>query len=281
MITIRNHSELPRLIDQDLGKIFFRKGQWTVRRKGDSWIYLNYANEEIRGDKAKGEGKARNGTLQKVAVFSADHLRVRVYGRSHEEEQKMDSARAYDDWLFLTQTALSQVLANRDGCFLHSSGVTLGEKGILFLGHSGAGKSTLRKMMLSYGKATTLCDDRNAVRCWPEGYRVHGVWANKDLSDVSISSPPLSAIMFVEQAKENMIVPLTDRMEVMKRLLPCLIRPVESVEWWEKSLSLVGKMAAEVPCFMVRFDLSGEIVEQLEDFCLGNGTGAEKKWAAT
>jgi hypothetical protein len=87
--------------------------------------------------------------------------------------------------------------------------------------------------------------------------------------------------MFVEQAKENRIIPLPDRMEVMKRLLPCVIRPVENAEWWEKSLSLVGKMAAEIPCFRVRFDLSGEIVVQLEDFCLGNGTGAEKRWAAT
>jgi len=106
------------------------------------------------------------------------------------------------------------------------------------------------------------------------------VWANKDLSDVSVASPPLFAIMFVEQAKENRIIPLPDRMEVMKRLLPCVIRPVENAEWWEKSLSLVGKMAAEIPSSGYAY-LSGEIVVQLEDFCLGNGTGAEKRWAAT
>jgi MoaA/NifB/PqqE/SkfB family radical SAM enzyme len=48
MIAIRKHSELPYLADQDLGEIIFRKGQWTVRRKEDSWIYLNYAKEKMR-----------------------------------------------------------------------------------------------------------------------------------------------------------------------------------------------------------------------------------------
>jgi energy-coupling factor transporter ATP-binding protein EcfA2 len=168
------------------------------------------------------------------------------------------------------------VLANRQGCFLHSSGVVLGESGILFLGHSGAGKSTLRKMILSYGKTATLCDDRNVVQRWPEGYRVHGIWANKDLSDVSSASPLLCAIMFVEQAKENEIIPLTDRMEVIGRLLSCLIRPVEDADWWDRSLSLVKEMASEVPCFRIRFDLSGEIVEQLKYFCLDKDVGAEK-----
>jgi len=144
MIAMQKHSELPNLADQDLGKIFFRKGQWSVRRKGDCWIYLNYTKEEMGGDKRTEKGRARNETLQKVAVFSADHTRIRVYGRSPKEEQDNDSEQAYNDWIFLTQTALSQVLAHRQGCFLHSSGVAFGEKGILFLGHSGAGKSTMK-----------------------------------------------------------------------------------------------------------------------------------------
>jgi hypothetical protein len=198
---------------------------------------------------------------------------VKVYGKSPDKEQ--DPNRAYNDWIYITQTALSRVLAGRQGCFLHSSGVILGESGILFLGHSGAGKSTLRKLILSHSDTATLCDDRNVVRRWPEGYRVHGVWANKDLSDVSAASPFLRAIMFVDQAKKNEIIAMTDYKEVIGRLLSCVIRPVESADWWDRSLCLVKEMASEVPCFRIRFDLSGDIVDLLRYFCL-EGEDAEK-----
>jgi hypothetical protein len=74
-------------------------------------------------------------------------------------------------------------------------------------------------------------------------------------------------MMFVEQADENRVIPLEDKMEIIKRLLPRVIRPVESAEWWYRSLALVGELAKEVPCYRVRCDLSGHIVGIVEDIC--------------
>ena len=48
--------------------------------------------------------------------------------------------------------------------------------------------------------------------------------------------------MFLEQAKENLIIPLEDRFEMVQKLLPYVIRPVESKEWWSKTLSTVDEI---------------------------------------
>ena len=251
MISVRYHSDLPYLEGQDLGEIVFQRGGWVVRRKGNSWIYLS---------------SLKDGGVRRIAVFNQDHTRVRIYdgsdGNGHE-----DLSQLHNDQIFLAQMALAQVLAERGGCFLHSSGVILLGKGVLFVGHSGAGKSTLRKMIISQDGAETLCDDINVVRRWPEGYRVHGIWADKELSDVSAATVPLGGIMFLEQAEENRIIPLDSRKEVVKRLLPCVIRPIESKEWWDTSLALVGEMAREIPSYRLRFDLSGKIAGMVVDIC--------------
>jgi MoaA/NifB/PqqE/SkfB family radical SAM enzyme len=257
MITIRQHSELPHLDGKDLGEVVCQKGGWTIRRKGTSWIYLFSPRQGVKG--------------RKIAVFNQDHTSVRLYSNGSMEMGQTDRASLYSDQIALIQTALAQVLAGRQGCFLHSSGVVFGGKGVLFVGHSGVGKSTLKEMILSRTKADSLCEDRNIVRRWPDGSWVYGTWANKDLPEVSATSAPLGAIMFVEQTEENRITPLEDRLEVVKRLIPCMIRPFETKEWWDNALTLLGNIAREVPCYRLGFDLSGEIVSMVESVCFGQG----------
>ncbi len=251
MISIRLYPELPYLSGRDLGDLVYQRGGWKVRRKDGFWIYTKCPNG--------------GGEISSIATFSRDHTRVRIYGNVLEQAGSDDCSLQHDDLIFLTQTSLAHVLARRNGCFLHSSGVILSGKGILFLGRSGAGKSTLRRMILSMPGASSLCDDRNVVRKWPDGYSVHGTWANKSLKDVSAASLPLGAMMFVEQADENRIIPMEDRKEIIRRLLPRVIRPVESAEWWKGSLALVDDLAKDVPCYRVRCDLSGRIAGMVGD----------------
>ena len=47
------------------------------------------------------------------------------------------------------------------------------------------------------GQAAILCDDRNIVRRWKNGWRVHGTWSHGDVAEVSPASAPLRAIMFL------------------------------------------------------------------------------------
>ena len=81
--------------------------------------------------------------------------------------------------------------------------VILNGQGLIFVGHSEAGKSTTAAMLKNVGvgaglvpalegdhkgsplQVEILCDDRNIVRRWEEGWRVHGTWSHGDVPEVS------------------------------------------------------------------------------------------------
>jgi hypothetical protein len=91
-----------------------------------------------------------------------------------------------------------------------------------------------------------------------------------DVPEVSPNSAPLHAIFFLEQSKENQIIPLTAKKEIFKRLVACLIKPFVTADWWDKTLDLIEQMAKEVPCYVMRFDKSGEIVGEIKRL-IGSG----------
>ena len=158
---------------------------------------------------------------------------------------------------------------------------------MLFVGHSEAGKSTITRLLIQHchserseespassdealrtaqthrGAVEILCDDRNIVRRMDDGWRAYGTWSHGDVPLVSANDAPLRAICFIEKANENTLTPLTDRKEIRWRLLACVIKPFVTVDWWTKTLDLIEQMVGEVPCYVMRFDKSGEIVGEL------------------
>lgn len=250
-IIIRHHFSLPNLDGRNLGEEVYRKPPWAIYRKGNSWIYVGIS--PTAGDKH----------IHRVVVFNHDYTRARIY---NEREETFRKGGLHSLTLFPTdQILLAQVLADREGCYLHSSGVVLEGKGLLFVGHSEAGKSTMATLLKD--KAEVLCDDRIIVRRWPEGFRIYGTWSHGEVQEVSAGSAPLRSILFLEKAQENRLIPLDDKQEVIRKLLACLIKPFATADWWDKILSLVEKMAREVPCYTLHFDKSGRVVEVLNDLC--------------
>ena len=160
------------------------------------------------------------------------------------------------------EIALAMEAAHSSPRILHAGGVILEGKGLLLVGNSGAGKSTSVSMLADH--AEILSDDRVIVRRWPDGFKAHGSWSYGQVPIVSASSVPLQAILFLEQARENRLVPIDERMDAIKRLLSCLIRPLVTADWWDKELSLVHSIACAVPCYVLRFDRSGGMVELLK-----------------
>jgi MoaA/NifB/PqqE/SkfB family radical SAM enzyme len=249
MITIRHHFGLPDLSGRDLGRQIYRKPPWAVYRKGNSWIYLGISPND---DDPK---------LHRVATFSEDHSRGRIY---NDREDVFLKGGLHSLTLFPTdQILLSRVLAEREACFMHSAGMILKGKGLLFVGHSEAGKSTTVKMMMD--RAEILCDDRNIVRRWPEGFRVHGSWSHGEVPLVSASSAPLHAIFFLKKSDHNRITPITKRIDIIQRLMACIIKPVVTADWWQKMITLLQDIAKEVPCYEMEFDRSGGIVPEIEE----------------
>jgi radical SAM protein with 4Fe4S-binding SPASM domain len=264
-ISIRHHFSLPDLEARDLGKEVYRKPPWAIYKKGDSWIYLGIS--PVQGDKH----------LHRVAVFSDDHTRAKIY--NPEAKWFLKGSLHSLTLLPTDQILLARILADREGCLLHGCGVNLNGKGLLFVGHSSAGKSTMAAMLK--GKAEILCDDRMIIRRQPltanrspltanrephSGFRIYGTWSHGDVPDVSANPAPLNAILFLEKAGENQLIPINDKKETAKRLLDCLIRPLVTIEWWEKELRLIEKIVEEVPCYTLRFEISGRIAGVLEDY---------------
>jgi MoaA/NifB/PqqE/SkfB family radical SAM enzyme len=247
-VTIRHHFSLPQLQGRDLGQVVYDKIPWRIHRKGDAWIYLC------------GMSSPEAESAYQVAVFSRDYRHARIHHRDDASFRRggMNSLTYFST----DQILLGQLLADRQGCYLHSSGVSLHGEGLLFTGHSEAGKSTMMKMMKS--TAEWLSDDRMIVRRWPDGFRIHGSWSHGEIRQVSPASAPLAAILFLNKAQENRLELVSDRRAIAHRLLACVIKPLMTGDWWNKTMTLVERIVAEVPCYILHFDKSGAVVSVLD-----------------
>lgn len=256
-IVISHHFYQPDLDFQDLGDIVYRRVPMVVYKKGNLWIYLIFIN--------KIEGKISKNDIHQLAILDPEQKKLTIYTNGDKVFRKgnLDQITMFPS----DQIFLSHILADRDGFYIHSSGAILKDKGFLFVGHSGAGKTTIAEMLKDRAKAEILCEDRVIVRKWPEGFKIHGTWnrrLNGGLRDVSANSAKLRATMFLKQAPDNRLVTPENKVEVTRRLLACLVKPLVSAEWWNKMLSLVEEIAGEVPCYILEFDKSGRVVDLLE-----------------
>jgi hypothetical protein len=285
-ITISHHFFLPNLNGWNIGEVLYRKAPWVVYRDGPSWIYMGISGQWVgaitdlwfriwyrlcpfRAASPRNEQPAIHAPLflakvkqvHLLALANHEHTKVRIY---HKSEKPFRRGNLYSLTLFPTdQVVLAQVLARREACYIHASGVILDGRGLLFVGHAEAGKTTMATMLKE--EAEILCDDRMIVRRWRDGFKIHGTWSHGDVSDVSASSAPLKAILFLEQAQENRVIRIDDRQEAIRRLLACLIKPLVTADWWDQMLTLVDRIAHEVPCYRLRFDKSGAAVSLLKD----------------
>lgn len=240
----RHHFSLPNIDDWSLGKLVYQRLPWNIYRNEDSWVYVGILPDEL------------DNKIWKVAVFNDDHTKGEIYSPHDKVILHMLTSFPSD------QIVIARMLANKDACYLHSSGMIIDGAGLVFVGHADAGKSTMLKLL--NGKGEILCDDRIIVRKHPDGFKAHGSWSHGEITIVSSNSAPLKAIIFLEQSKENRLIPLYDKREIMSRLLACLVKPVLTPDWWEKMMDLVAKMVNEIPFYTAKFDKSGRIVDPIK-----------------
>ena len=249
VIALRHHFSLPEIEGKNLGREVYRKPPWAIYQNGDSWVYLGIS--PIETDKQ----------LYRIVTANANHTRLTIYNDKAENFLK---GSLHSLTLFPTdQILLARILADRQGCYLHSCGVIFRGKGLLFAGHSEAGKSTLATILK--GKAEILCDDRIIIRDSASGFKIYGTWSHGDVPDVSANSAPLEAIMFLKKAGRNRLIRLEDKKEIVRMILACLIRPFITAEWWEKTLVFIENLSREIPCYVLEFDKSGGVIKALEE----------------
>ena len=247
-IVINHHFSLPDKDRLNLGKEIYRKSPWVIYRRGNSWIYAGILPTSEDDD------------FYRIVVFNNDHTTAEIYNKDAEIFQK---GNLHSLAMFPTdQVIVARILADREAFYMHSGGVSLDNKGLVFVGHSEAGKSTMMKKLK--GRAEILCDDRIIIRRWPEGFKIHGTWSHGELPDISSASAPLKAVLFLEKSEENTLIPVEDKKDSINRLVACVIKPFVTADWWVKVLDTIGKLVDEVPCYIVRSDKSNQIVSLLE-----------------
>jgi radical SAM protein with 4Fe4S-binding SPASM domain len=255
---IDHHFTIPEFYEEALGIEKYRKIPWAIYQKENSWIYLSISDS------------ASNRDLYKFARFTSDYSKADIYSINEDvfSRGNLSSLTTFPS----DQVYIAQLLSDRKGCYLHSAGVILDGKGILFVGHSGAGKSTTIKMIINYigdhnsnieNENEILCDDRNIIRRMNNGWRVYGSWSHGEIPIVSNASAPLSAIFFIEQAKENTIMPILNYPLIRNQLLSYVIKPFITNEWWQKTFTTIESLSKEIPFYEMRFDLSGDIINMI------------------
>jgi hypothetical protein len=257
-VVIRHHFGLPEAREEDKGVKVYHKIPWAVYRKGKSWIYEGIY-EEV-------PPRSNDPETLSIAVFADDHSRGEIYNQEDKRRVWAKGSLGSLTMFPTDQIVLARLLADREGCIVHSGGLIVDGQGLLFVGQSGMGKSTTMEMIRGRlgCRAEILCDDRNIIRRWPQGFRVHGTWSHGDIPDVSSASAPLRAILFLQQDTQNLVESLHDPMEVWGRMLPRLVRPLVTADWWHKELDLLAQVVDGVPCYVMRFDKSGAVVSQVE-----------------
>ena len=250
-IHIRHHFFLPALEAGKMGVKVYRHPPWVIYRNKGSWTYLVVA------------GGNHSRRIHQAAVFTPDHAGADIY--HHHEIQNIFKKGGIASLSLLPtdQIILARILADRQGCILHSGGVILENQGLLFVGHSDAGKSTLVTLLKE--ATEILCDDRIILRHHTGGCRIYGTWSHGDVPLVSPNSAPLKAILFLKQARSNQALRLFDRREIIRRLLACLVKPLATADWWHSMLTLVPLIAAATPCYILEFDRSGRVLDLLKD----------------
>ena len=250
IVRIRLSSTVPSSSSLELENEIISKPPWAVFRRRDSYIYWCYIHRE--------------GLLEEphfLAITDLEHNNISIF----RDNDTFKSGNLHSLTTFPTdQTLLARMLASRKACYLHSAGIIVNGKGFLFIGHSEAGKSTMMKMLRGLGEI--LCDDRNVIRRWPDGFRIHGTWNHGDLSDVSPNSAKLAAIFYLEQAQVNEAIQILNKGERLGKVLSHVVKPLETADWWDRTLELAGIIASEVPAYTLRFDKSGDVVNLIKEF---------------
>ncbi|WP_347489002.1 hypothetical protein ABDB91_17675 [Desulfoscipio sp. XC116] len=161
-------------------------------------------------------------------------------------------------------------LLNFDGFCLHASAVALENRAVLFSGPCGTGKSTHTHLWRQYfgkNKAVIINDDKPVLRRTEDIFYVYGApWSGKSALNTNIRVP-LSAVVFLKQAKENHIRRLSNK-KAIQMLFYQSQRPGGDRDRINSLLSLIDALLQRIPIYQLNCDISfGAVKTVYNEIC--------------
>jgi hypothetical protein len=139
-------------------------------------------------------------------------------------------------------------LAQSRGTIIHSCGIKLGDKGILFVGESGAGKSTLTKLWNLAEDVDILSDDRTIVRKKDGEYWIYGTPWHGEAKFGAPYTAKLDRIYFIQHGAANSARQMRGA-EPVQNLLTCSFPPYWDSEGMGFTMDFFSDMTATLPCY--------------------------------
>lgn len=241
--------------------LFQAKENWRSYINNGNYIFETFQTREK-------ESKER---ITRICVMDKNFPKAKVYispdADIADEAVNVKSGRIWSlEQLMriMGQLITISILHLYEGLLIHSTGIILNGKGIIFSGISGAGKTTLAKLWQGRAGATVLNDDRIIVRKEKQGYFVYGTPWPGEGKTVSSQRAPLKKIFFLSKAKQNSLLPLEKKESLHQLISQCFpaIWDRESIDF---SLKLCGALIEDIPCFSFGFVPDESAVEFIEN----------------
>ncbi len=203
------------------------------------------------------------GRILQSCCFSEDHSQWEytvLKDRKHPVLSLTDFEYLY------TGEAFADRLAYLGGLVMHGSAISYDGKGIVFSAPSGTGKSTHTGLWKKqYGdRVVHINDDKPAIRFLESGPVVYGTpWSGKTDTN-SNSSAPLKAVVFLKQAPENRIQPLSVA-DAIAHIYRETFRPFYDEALSMKVLEAAERLIQSVPVFLLECTISSQAVELVKN----------------
>lgn len=157
---------------------------------------------------------------------------------------------------------LQYILLHHNHLIFHASYIKYRGKGIIFIAPSGTGKSTQAALWEKYRNAEIINGDKACVEV-SETPMVYGIPFDGTSGICKDVSCPLCGIVFLEQAKENIVAKLPSALAIQALFSNVFVDRAVHQEW-NKALDLIIKLMENVPVYHLKCTPDERAVDVLE-----------------